>query len=93
MKAQYRITRRGSRGNTLYCIDSITGKRASLKTSNRREAQRIVDAKNEAEAQPMLNLQIAKAYLMGADSAMTQRTWGEALTTLTNSKNGENKDR
>ena len=93
MKARYRLTRRGSRGNTFYCVDSKTRKRTSLQTSDPQEAKRLVDAKNEAEVQPMLNLQIAKAYLIGADSAFARRTWGDALTTLTNSKQGSNKER
>jgi integrase len=41
----------------------------------------------------MLNLQIAKAYLLGADSAIAGRTWGDAMSTLTNSKQGSNKER
>ena len=49
MKARYRLTRRGSRGNTCYSVESATGNRTSLKTDNRRKAQRLVDATNEAE--------------------------------------------
>tara|TARA_R110002020_G_scaffold291281_2_gene506733 strand:- start:459 stop:719 length:261 start_codon:yes stop_codon:yes gene_type:complete len=60
MKARYRLTRRGSRGNTCYSVESATGNRTSLKTDNRRKAQRLVDATNEAEQPPMFNLQIAK---------------------------------
>ena len=93
MESRYRIIRRGSRGNNYYCVDSATGSRTSLKTTNLREAQRLIDAKNEAAVQPMLNLQIAKAYLLGADSAIAGRTWGDAMSTLTNSKQGSNKER
>ncbi len=74
-------------------MDSTTGSRTSLKTDNQKEAQRLVDAKNEAEQQPMLNLQIARAYMLGSDSAMSQRTWGEAMVTLTESKQGANRER
>jgi hypothetical protein len=63
MKTRYRITRRGSRGDTLYCVDSQTGKRTSLHTADEDAAQEIVDAKNQAERQPALNLQIAKVYM------------------------------
>lgn len=93
MKVRYRLTRRGSRGNTFYCVDSASGRRTSLQTEIRREAQRLVDAKNEAENQPALNLQIAKAFMIGADSAMGKRIWGEALGTLTENKQGANRDR
>jgi len=78
MKARYRLTRRGSRGDTFYCKDTTTGHRVSLKTSDVGEAQRIINAKNEAERQPMLNFQLAKAYLLGSDSAIARRTWWDA---------------
>ena len=63
MKARFRLTSRGSRGGTFYCVDNTTGKRFSLKTTNQDEARQIVEAKNQAERQPVLNLQIARAYL------------------------------
>ena len=63
MKDRYRLTRRGSRGDTFYCVDNHTGKRTSLQTSDLRAARQIVAVKNQAECQPALNLQLAKAYL------------------------------
>lgn len=93
MKDRFRITRRGSRGGAFYCVDSQTGKRTSLHTDDAREARRIVDAKNEAEQQPALNLQLAKAYLAGTDREINRRTWQEALVTLTNTKQGSNRER
>ena len=93
MKARFRSTRRGSRGGAFYCVDTQTRKRTSLKTSDLKTARRIVQAKNEAELQPALNLQLAKAYLAGADSQVNRRTWQEALETLTNLKKGSNKER
>jgi len=50
-----------------------------LKTSNEDEACQITNAKNQAERQSVLNLQIAKAYLAGSDSGITRRTWQDAL--------------
>lgn len=93
MKARFRITRRGSRGGALYCVDTQTRKRTSLKTSDVRTARRIVLAKNEAEQQPALNRQLAKAYLAGTDAAVSTRTWQNALEALTNMKQGANKER
>ncbi|HVT71927.1 MAG TPA: tyrosine-type recombinase/integrase [Lacunisphaera sp.] len=93
MKTRYRLTRRGSRGGTLYCVDSQTGKRTSLKTDDARTARRLVDARNEAEQQPTLNRQLAKAYLAGTDAAVRTRTWRDAMEALTNMKHGANKDR
>ncbi len=62
---RYRLIRRGNRGGAFYCVDTTTGKRTSLQTANEDEAQQIIEAKNQAERQPLLNLQIAKAYLAG----------------------------
>lgn len=93
MKARYRLIRRGIRGGAFYSVDTTTGKRTSLGTTNEEEAQRIIAAKNEAERQPVLNLQIAKAYLAGSDNGMNTRIWLHAMTELMNTKHGPNKER
>jgi len=90
MKTRYRLFRRGIRGGAFYCVDTQTGTRTSLRTRDEDEAQQIVLAKNQAERQPMLNLQIAKAYLAGTDAAMKSRTWGHSIEALTATKHGEN---
>jgi len=74
-------------------VDTVSSKRTSLHTSNEDEAQQIVDAKNQAERQPVLNLQIARAYLAGSDTGINTRTWADAILALTNSKKGSNKER
>lgn len=76
-----------------YCVDTKTGKRASLQTCNEDASHQIIEAKNQAERQPMLNLQIAKAYLAGSDSGIGQRTWQQAIETLIASKHGANQER
>lgn len=93
MRTRYRLIRRGIRGGIFYCVDSVTGKRTSLQTGNEDEAQQIINAKNQAIRQPVLNLQIAKAYLVGADSGIAKRTWQNALDALTASKRGANYER
>ena len=93
MKKRYRLTRRGSRGDTLYCVDSTTGKRTSLNTSDEDAAEQIVLAKNQAERQPALNLQIAKAYMAGTDRGTATRTWKDAIESLTAMKQGANQER
>jgi integrase len=64
------------RGNIFYSLDSVTDKKESLHTSDKEEAIRILQAKNDAFRQPALNLSIAKAYLVGADPRFSERTWG-----------------
>ena len=51
------------RESKFYSLDSETRERKSLSTSNRHEAQKIIQAKNEATGRPALGLSLAKAYL------------------------------
>ena len=92
MKNRYRLLYRGERG-TFFCFDNVTRKRTSLQTKDRDAAEQIVLAKNQALRQPVLNLQIAKAYLAGTDSGTASRTWQAALDALVETKNGPTKER
>jgi integrase len=83
---------RGERG-TYFCFDNVTRKRTGLQTKDRDAAEQIVLAKNQALRQPVLNLQIAKAYLAGTDNGVTTRTWQQAIEALTNTKQGANQHR
>ena len=74
-------------------MDNKTGKRTSLRTGSEGEARQIVEAKNQAERQPVLNLQIAKACLAGTNNGITTRTWQHAIEALTNTKQGANRER
>ena len=69
MKNRFRLIRRGER-HQFFCVDNETGQRTSLKTSDRDTAEQIILARNQSLRQPMLNRQIAKAYLSGTDAAM-----------------------
>lgn len=93
MKTRYRLICRGIRGGAYYCVDTQTGKRTSLGTANADDAKQIIEAKNNSERQPVLNLQIAKAYLAGSDNGITTRTWQHAIEALTNTKQDANKER
>ena len=93
MKTRYRLICRGIRGGAYYCVDNKTGKRTSLGTTNADDARQVIEAKNNAERQPVLNLQIAKAYLAGSDNGITTRTWQHAIESLTNTKQGANQHR
>jgi len=91
MKTRYRLTCRGLRGGKYYCVDTRTGKRTSLCTGSEEEARQLVEAKNQAERQPVLNLQIAKAYLAAADSNYIRRTWHEVMAEFVKTKTGSNR--
>jgi len=41
MKTRYRLTHRGIRGDRFYCVDTTTGKRTSLRTTNEEAARQI----------------------------------------------------
>jgi integrase len=93
MKIRFRLIHRGERGSTFYCVDAETGARSSLKTKDRDTAEQIVFAKNQSLRQPILNLQIAKAYLAGTDPGVATRTWQAALNALVETKHGPTKER
>jgi hypothetical protein len=79
MKTRFRLIRRGLRGGTYYCVDTTTGKRTSLRTGSEDEAHQLVEARNQAQRQPEINLQIAKAYMAAADESFVNRTWQEVM--------------
>lgn len=72
MKQKYWLCKRG---NVYYSFDSATGKRESLQTSDQEEAKRILHARNDAPHHAAINISIAKAYLVGSDSKLVERTW------------------
>jgi len=92
MKTRYRLLYRSERG-TYFCFDKLTKKQTGLNTRDRDSAGQIVLAKNQALRQPVLNLQIAKAYLSGTDSGAATRSWQDALTALLETKSGSTRDR
>lgn len=93
MKTRFRLMRRGNRSGAYYCVDTTTGKRTSLRVANEDAARQLIEAKNQAQRQPMLNLQIAKAYLAGTDGAIATRTWQQAIEALTDTKRDANRIR
>ena len=80
-------------GGVFYVHDSETGKQESLGTRDRAEATTLLNARNESVRQPQLNLQIAKAYLAGTDSGVSNRTWQNALDAVIDTKSGSTRDR
>ncbi|MBL9139236.1 MAG: tyrosine-type recombinase/integrase [Verrucomicrobiales bacterium] len=93
MKARFRLFIRGARGGVFYCVDSQTGRRASLKTTDRRTAETLIHARNEAERQPQLNLRIAQTYLTATDGQAAKRTWGDVMREMISLRRGANRAR
>ena len=67
------------RGTMFYCEDRTTGQQKSLQTKDETEASKIVQAKNDAINQPLMNLVMAKTYLALQDPKLITRTWADVM--------------
>ncbi len=65
------------RGSVYWVQDNFTRKQESLGVKDRDEAEQLLQARNEAHRQPIINLQIARAYLSVSDPKAATRTWGD----------------
>jgi integrase len=79
MKTKYTLFRRNG---VYYSQDSATGQQKSLRTRDESEALQLINARNEAHRQPVLNLQLARAYLTASDPAFVERTWQTVMEQL-----------
>jgi hypothetical protein len=64
MKTRFNLFRRAG---VFYTEDTATGKQTSLRTRDETEAKSLLNARNEAQRQPVLNLHLARAYLTASD--------------------------
>ena len=70
---QFRLFR--GKSGRFFVENTTTPKQSSLRTRDEAEAQRLLFAKNEAHREPIVCLQMARAYLTAADPVMKDRTW------------------
>jgi integrase len=54
---------------------------------------RLLHAKNEAHQQPLINLQIARAYLTASDPQIAKRTWNDVMQAMVEQRSGKNRER
>ena len=73
MKLTYRLFRK--RSGIYFCEDRVTRRQESLHTREKAVATQLINAKTEARRQPLLNQQIARAYL---DYGYTMKAIGDA---------------
>jgi integrase len=92
MTKRFRLYCRSKTGR-YYIHDSVTGKQDSLHTSDRATATRLLHSRNEAEQQPAVNLQIARAYLAATDPHIGTRTWRYVMDEMVKLKRGETERR
>ena len=90
MKPRYRLFKRGP---VFYAHENKSGKQQSLKTKNKKDAQRILHAMNESHQSPEINLHIARAYLKASDPDIGRRTWQLALEEIIKHRHGNTKVR
>jgi len=88
MRQRYRLYFREKTGR-FYLHDDVTGKQESLHTKDRATAERLFHSRNEAEKQPAINLQIARAYLAATDPQIGTRTWQQVMDEMVKLKTGE----
>ena len=76
MKHRYWLYRRGS---TFYLQNVETGKRESLHTSDRKEAERLRQAREDTKERPSLGLTLGRAYLAAYDPRLPERRWIDVM--------------
>jgi integrase len=76
------------RSGVYYCENTASGKQSSLRTRDKDEALRLLNARNEAVRQPAMNLQIAQVYLQHGDPSLTARTWQNVMDQMAGTKSG-----
>lgn len=81
------------RGAVYWIQHNETGKQESLRTKDKLEAKRLFQARNEAHRQPVINLQIARAYLMVGDPEVAKRTWQWVMDEIVKLKRDETQRR
>jgi hypothetical protein len=92
MRQRYRLYRRKKAGR-YYIHDDVTGKQDSLHTTDRGTALRLFHSRGEAQQQPAVNLQIARAYLAASDSQIATRDWQFVIEEMVKLKKGETQHR
>jgi len=81
------------RGAVYWLQHNETGKQESLRTKDKLDAKRLFQARNEAHRQPVINLQIARAYLMVGDPEVAKRTWQWVMDEIVKLKRDETQRR
>ena len=92
MRQRYRLYKRKN-GGRFYIHDDVTGKQESLGTNDRATAVRLFHSRQEAEQQPAVNLQIARAYLAASDPQIATRDWQFVMDELVKLKKDQTQHR
>jgi hypothetical protein len=88
MTNQFRLFQRAS--GVWYAENTTNRQQHSLRTHSKTEAERFLQATNEAHRMPAINLQIARAYITASDPELARRTWQEVMNGMVAARKGEN---
>jgi hypothetical protein len=77
MLNKYRLFQRAN--GVFYRQDNESGKQWSLRTKDRRAAEKLLHVQNEAHRLPTLNVTMARAYLSAHDAKLSTRTWSAVM--------------
>jgi hypothetical protein len=91
MKEQFGLIKRP--WGVYYIKNKTTGEQTSLKTKEKAEAQRLLQARNDSESQPHFNLALARVCMNGADPKLGTRTWQEVMQEIVERKTDETRRR
>lgn len=91
MKQQFGLIKRP--WGVYYLKNKMTGEQTSLKTNDKDEAQRLLQARNDSENQPHFNLALARVYMNGSDPKLGTRTWQEVMEHIVERKKDETRRR
>ena len=91
MKQQFGLIQRP--WGVFYLKNKTTGEQTSLKTRDRCEAERLLQAHNETKSQPHFNLALARVYINGADPKLATRTWQDVMEHILEKKTDETRRR
>jgi integrase len=80
VQPKYRMYRR--RNGVFYWQENNSKKQGTLRTADKREAERLLNAMNESHREPTLNLNLARAYLAAHDPEMAARTWQAVMNEM-----------
>jgi len=86
MRNRYRLFQRG---RVFYVQDNRTGRQESLRTKDKTQASQLLQSKNQAAQNPLLNRELGRVYLSAADPSLTSRTWTTVMEALV-SHGGQN---
>ncbi len=90
MKPRFSLYRRNG---IYYAQDTHNGKQEGLRTRDEAAAKALVHSKNEAFRQPILNQQIALAYLSATDAEAAKRKWRFVMDEMTGTKQKDTRPR